>query len=373
MTIPSTDRRWKVAGVNFDHFHMGDNLRMAVEHPQVDLVGLYDDDSSRIIPVARGLGISEALIYDNCEQLIETTKPDIVLLCPASARHAEWVDRVVRPGQLLLIEKPFAGSLAEARRMIAISESRCCQLAINWPLAWSETIRTAYEMCVEQQVIGDLIGFNYYGGNRGPLWHTFDKIEITADEVAKQKPNSWFYQRNAGGGSLLDYLGYGATLGSWFLQGREPIDITTVVDRPQGLEVDEHSISVCRYDFGLSRMETRWGTFTDPWTHRTLPPTGFTLFGTNGVIQCSDYAETIEMQNRDHPEGIRLPLNPTFDRKRKSSKGIPLNPIEFVIEALETERPISGPLGMPINILGQRIIDTAMMSSIEERTVALVP
>jgi glucose-fructose oxidoreductase len=29
-------KRWKIAGINFDHFHMGDLLRMAAEHPQVD-------------------------------------------------------------------------------------------------------------------------------------------------------------------------------------------------------------------------------------------------------------------------------------------------------------------------------------------------
>ena len=30
----------KVAGINFDHFHMGDLLRMAAAHPDVQIVGL---------------------------------------------------------------------------------------------------------------------------------------------------------------------------------------------------------------------------------------------------------------------------------------------------------------------------------------------
>jgi hypothetical protein len=42
--------------------------------------------------------------------------------------------------------------------------------------------------------------------------------------------------------------------------------VTAVVDQPRGLEVDEHSITICRYARGLSKLETRWGTFTDPWT-----------------------------------------------------------------------------------------------------------
>ena len=67
-----------------------------------------------------------------------------------------------------------------------------------------------------------------------------------------------------GGGSLLDYLGYGVTLGTWFHAGRAPLEVTCVVDETPGLELDEHSVTIARYDCGLSKFETRWSTFTDP-------------------------------------------------------------------------------------------------------------
>ena len=53
----------------------------------------------------------------------------------------------------------------------------------------------------------------------------------------------------------------------------------------EGLEVDEHSVSVVRYARGLSTFETRWGTFTDPWTHQPQPKCGFVLKGTDGTIE----------------------------------------------------------------------------------------
>jgi hypothetical protein len=34
---------WKIAGINFDHLHMGDNLRMAAEHPEAEIVALCDE------------------------------------------------------------------------------------------------------------------------------------------------------------------------------------------------------------------------------------------------------------------------------------------------------------------------------------------
>ena len=96
----------------------------------------------------------------------------------------------------------------------------------------------------------------------------------------RRSRRSWWYKKASGGGSLLDYLGYGTTLGTWFMNGEEPIEVTSVVDETPGIEVDQHSITVCRYARGLSKFETRWGTLTDPWTQQPQPKCGFVLVGT---------------------------------------------------------------------------------------------
>ncbi len=64
---------------------------------------------------------------------------------------------------------------------------------------------------------------HYYDGNRGPLWHGADKI--AREPTAQEKESSWFYRRAAGGGSLLDYLGYGTTLGTWYHANRKPLEV----------------------------------------------------------------------------------------------------------------------------------------------------
>ena len=69
---------------------------------------------------------------------------------------------------------------------------------------------------------------------------------------------NFVYRKDAGGGSLLDYLGYGTTLGTWFLDGAKPLEVTAVADEPENLQVDEHSVTIARYAFGLSKFETRW-------------------------------------------------------------------------------------------------------------------
>jgi predicted dehydrogenase len=354
--------RWKIAGISFDHMHMGDNLRMAHEHPDVEIVALCDEQPERMLSAAEAFDIPANRLYTDESRLFVETNPDLVLLCPATAQHGEWVMRVAPFGVHVIIEKPFAASLAEADAMIAAMQLTGKLLAINWPLAWVPAHVTAKRL-IGEGVIGDVIEVHYYDGNRGPLWHVADKKVTTAEAVAREKAHSWFYKKERGGGSLLDYLGYGTTLGSWFLGGRAPLDVTCVVDTPAGLQVDEHSVTIARYDFGLSKFETRWGTFTDPWTHQPQPRCGFVLVGTEGTISSYDYQPTIWVQTRAHPGGNDMVvdvLKPPYQ-----------NPVQYVTHCLETGQSVRGPLSPELSRIGQQIVDAAALSARERRTVSL--
>ncbi|QOV89863.1 Gfo/Idh/MocA family protein [Humisphaera borealis] len=356
-------RTWRIAGINFDHFHMGDLLRMAAEHPSAEIVGVADDDLARIAPIVARRGIPAERVFADYRQCLEQTKPDLVILCPAAARHGDWVEKVAPYGVHIVVEKPFAGSLAEADRMIAAQNAAGKLLAINWPLRWVPAHVTAKRL-VDEGIIGDVIEVHFYDGNRGPLYHSADKVKIAEAEVTAQKASSWFYKASAGGGSLQDYLGYGTTLGTWYLNGRKPIEVTCVVDEPRGLEVDEHSITIARYEFGLSKFETRWGTFTDPWTHQPQPRCGFVLVGRAGTIASYDYGQTIRVQTRSRPEGFEV---------ASDTLAFPLrNPIEYVLNCIETGKPLEGPLSTEISRIGQQIVDTAVLSSQQKRAVPLV-
>ncbi|NIL95699.1 MAG: Gfo/Idh/MocA family oxidoreductase [Planctomycetales bacterium] len=355
--------KWKLAGVNFDHFHMGDNLRMAQDHPDVEIVGIADEKRERMQEAVRTFGMADQRVFTDYRRCLEVTRPDIVLLCPATARHAEWIEKVAPFDVHVIIEKPFAATLAEADRMTNALQARGKQLAINWPLAWYPVHRTTWRLIAEG-VIGDVVEVHFYDGNRGPLWHTTDKIEKTAAQVAAEKQDSWFYRKEHGGGSLLDYLGYGTTLGTWFLGGRTPGEVTCTVDQPQGLEVDEHSVVVARYDTGLSKFETRWGTFSDPWTYQPQPKCGFVIVGTAGTISSYDFEPTVRVQTVDYPEGRHVPadtLTPPFQ-----------NPVQYLVHCLETGQAIEGPLSVEISRIGQQIVDTAVQSADEKRTVPLI-
>ncbi|MFM9030158.1 MAG: Gfo/Idh/MocA family protein [Opitutaceae bacterium] len=220
-------RKLRVVGLNFDHMHMGDLLRLCHEHPGVEIAGICDEDPARMQDAIRNFGLGPDRVFTDARRCLERTAPDFVILCPATARHAEYVELAAPYGAHLLVEKPFAATLAEADRMIAAARKARRLLAINWPLRWVPSHVTAHRL-VREGRIGELQEVHYYDGNRGPLWHAADKLETTPTPAMKR--GSWFYKKARGGGSLLDYLGYGTSLGTWFHDGAKPIEVTAVVD-----------------------------------------------------------------------------------------------------------------------------------------------
>jgi glucose-fructose oxidoreductase len=342
--------------------HMGDLLRLVHDHPDAEIAGIFDPDPARMARAIQTFQIPPDRVFTDFDTCMAATRPDLTILCAATADHATYAERIAPYNSHLFVEKPFAASVTDARRMIAAMRPTGKLMAINWPLAWVPSHVTAKRL-IDQGLIGTLREVHYYGGNRGPLYHLADKVDVTSQQVEAQKPTSWWYKRASGGGSLLDYLGYGATLGTWYM-GRPPIEITCTIDQTAGIEVDQHSVTVLRYDTGLSRMETRWGTFTDPWTIQPQPHCGFVFVGSDGTIQSRDYTDHVTVQTRSNPEPHPIPADPLPEGQR--------NAVDYVLSCIVTGAPITGPLDPETSLTGQRIVDTAARSAREKRSLPLV-
>lgn len=356
--------RFRIVGISFDHMHMGDLLRQVHDHAQAEIAAIFDPDPAKMQDAIANFGIPPERVFTDFDACMAAGPYDMAILCAATAEHADYTERLAPHGLHVMVEKPFAGSVADARRMLAAMEETGKKLAINWPLTWVESHVMAKEL-LDAGTIGELREVHHYGGNRGPLYHLADKVEVSPEEVERQKPDSWWYKKAAGGGSLLDYLGYGATLGTWFMDGRAPLEVTCVVDETPGIEVDQHAIAVCRYAFGLSKMETRWGTFTDPWTIQPQPKCGFILVGTDGTISSWDYADHVTLQTRARPEPHAVPVKPLPAGRRGA--------IDYMLDRIARDAPIDGPLDPALCLTAQRIVDTAALSAQEKRTLELVP
>src|SRR6185369_9907127 len=91
-------KRWRIAGINFDHFHMGDLLRFGAEHPRAEIVGISDEMPERMEEAIRKLHLPRSKTFTDYKACLKHTQPDIVILCPAASKHGEWVEKVAPCG-----------------------------------------------------------------------------------------------------------------------------------------------------------------------------------------------------------------------------------------------------------------------------------
>lgn len=341
---------YRVIGANFDQMHIGTNLGWAADHPDVEIVGVCDeepDTSTASLPdVADGLGLPNEQRYDDLERCLEETNPDIVFGCPRNSLHAEFVERVAPYGVHIAIEKPLAMSVADADRMLGAMADTDGLLAVNWPVTWS-AVKHEVKRLVDAGTIGDLLEVQYYAGNAGA------------------PPNgSWFYEREAGGGSLMDYLCYGATFSTWFRDGELPQQVTTETYVPEDEEVDVQSSTVVRYEDGLSTLQTSWRMFTHPWEIQPQPAKGYELIGTEGTISTRDRDAPIRVQTTEQPEGYVVepePLDPPYQ-----------NLVQYLVYCIDENEELSGPTDPVFCRSAQRILDTARESAASGGPVDLV-
>jgi predicted dehydrogenase len=352
---------WRVAVLGFDHMHAGDQLRLADGHPRTVLVGAWDERPERAERVLADLGLPASLRYTDVDEMLTGAAPHIVVVCSTTADHVRWTEYLATRQVHVVVEKPFASCLADADRMIAAMRDTGYTLTVNWPLAWYPPHRTTKRL-IADGAIGPVVAIHYYDGNRGPLHHVHDKRAV-ADVDTATKQASWWYRRATGGGSLMDYLGYGVTLGTWFRDGELPIEVTAVTHVPPGLEVDEQSVVTAAYPDGLSTFQTRWGTFTDPWTVQSAPRCGFTVVGAAGVITSWDYADAVTVHTADRPGGEPVPVDVPPPAERDH--------LGLLVDALDRGVPVTGPSSWQTSRAGQRIVDAAVLSAHLREPVAL--
>src|SRR5207253_2299962 len=129
-----------------------------------EIVGIFDEQLERMRQAIDNFRIPSKQVFTDYRACLAETKPDLAILCAATGKHAAWAERLAAGGVNVLVEKPFAASLAEADRMIAASKGAGKLLAINWPLRWVPSHVTAKRL-IDEGLIGEVVGVHYYGGN----------------------------------------------------------------------------------------------------------------------------------------------------------------------------------------------------------------
>ena len=359
--------KFRVVGISFDHMHMGDLLRQVHDHPEAEIAGIFDPDrrphGRRHRAPSASRRTASSPIFDAC---MTATQPDLAILCAATADHARYTERLAAYGVHVFVEKPFAASVADARRDDrGDGADRQAAWPINWPLAWVERHVTAKRLIDDghdRRADRDAL---LRRQPRPALSPRRQDRGLAGGGGAAEAHLLVVQARHSGGGSLLDYLGYGATLGTWYMNGEAPLEVTCTVDETPGIEVDQHSDH---------RLPLRAGPVEDgnPLGHLHRP---------------LDDPAAAEMRlrlrrHRRHASRAATmpttsPCRPARGPSRTRSRPIPCRqggatPSNMCWAASRAASRITGPLDPDVSLIGQRIVDTAALSAREKRTLPLI-
>ncbi|MCU1495905.1 MAG: Gfo/Idh/MocA family oxidoreductase [Acidimicrobiaceae bacterium] len=121
----------------------------------VELVGHVDR-----LPAALALTIEQGIAaeddcYPSLEAALESTEPEAVLVTADLSSHVPLASAALNAGKHVLVEKPFAPTLVEARELVALGESRGLTLMVSQNYRFFPAVR-AVQAIVEKGDLGAL-------------------------------------------------------------------------------------------------------------------------------------------------------------------------------------------------------------------------
>lgn len=136
--------------------------------PGLEIVRVGDVDGARAESLARAAGIPSA---GPADQVYEDPDVDIVVNLTPPAFHASTVERALRSGKSVFVEKPLATSRADARALIEL-ESRSPGIIGSAPDTFLGSAAQTARRALDGGAIGEPIGATaFVRSSRAETWH----------------------------------------------------------------------------------------------------------------------------------------------------------------------------------------------------------
>src|SRR5689334_22855729 len=181
----------RVAVLGFWHVHAGDYARAAVDHPDTELVAVWDDDPALGRPGAERFGVQ---LVSSLDALLARDDVDAVTVTTETSRHHEVMTRAAAAGKHIFTEKVLAPTVAEAEAIIAATDAHDVRLVVSLP-------RLSHDYAL---VLADLVD----RGVLGRLVHA--RVRLSHDGAVRRNgangwlPSRFFDPAPAIGGALTD-------------------------------------------------------------------------------------------------------------------------------------------------------------------------
>ena len=287
-------KKLKVAVAGIAHVHAPGFVEMFRKYPEeAEVIGFADvpdpsghPEESLEARIARNMHLADLPeCFASVDEMLDQ-KPDIVCIGSDIADHPMLAQKCLARGIYTVIEKPLAASGDDAAVIAAAAEKCPDHLFVNWPVAWFPTYRKGQELA-RAGAVGRILRMVYRTpSTRGP----YGNKPVT--ESARE--GAWCFRHDRGGGSIIDYAGYGCFLAAWFL-GAAPQSVFGIKKNfliPFS-DTEDYAELILDYGDKIAVAEGSWSTFSSGEI-----PTGPVVYGENGTIVCDRFAPEVKVYRR---------------------------------------------------------------------------
>ena len=346
-TSTQSPRPLRVGIVGLVHGHVHGFLDQSRHSPEIEIVGIAEPDASLLSQAATRYGFDRATLFTDVEDMLIKTRPQAVLVYTNTFDHRRVVEICARHGVHVMMEKPLAVSLENARAIEKAAHAGKIHVLVNYETSWYRSNHAAYDL-VHDGGIGQVRKVVIHDGHRGP-----QEIGVEPEFLA------WLTDPKLnGGGALFDFGCYGADLMTWLMDGQRPTTVTAVTQqiKPEVYSrVDDEATIILTYLQAQAIVQASWNW---PFDRKDME-----VYGRTG------YAITVR---RDE-----IRVRPGGDNSREeqvSAKPVPApydNELSYLRAVILDGAKEDGLSSLETNVTVTEILDAARQSATTGKTVRL--
>jgi predicted dehydrogenase len=269
----------KIGIMSFAHHHAEAYIGNLRAIPEVEMIGLADDDPARGRHYADQF---EAHLYPSYEALLE--EADGILVCCENNRHRALTEMAARAGVHVLSEKPLATNLADARAMIDACQEAGVNLMTAFPMRFSPPFQQVKER-LDQGALGHVYCFS--ATNQGQM---------------PGSQGSWFVDRElAGGGALIDHTVHLVDIMRWYLG----VDVVEVYAQANHIlhsdSVDVETGALLMLTFANGVFATIDASWSKPLNYPTWGGLTMEIISQRGLTVMDGFRQNLNRYVQDPP------------------------------------------------------------------------
>ena len=128
---------------------------IVAKNKDVETVAWVEIDAETLQQVQQRLGLPQERCFTSLEDALAATQAEAVLITASLPGHVPSARAALQAGKHVLLEKPFAPSVAQAQELVDLAEERGKLLMISQNYRYAPVVRTATKL-VQEQAIGQV-------------------------------------------------------------------------------------------------------------------------------------------------------------------------------------------------------------------------